>query len=188
MLKKIVVVSAVSLLFLSTGAFAAGPGRGPGHAPPPGAGMFGGPGPMLGGMPGPGTPGAGPGRLLPLLLRSADLTAEQKAEVRKILDSHRPAFRRLFTQLRQAHQALAERLFTDGDLRAGQLAPEVNRVADLRKRLMREGLDVVLEVRRLLTPEQRKKVARTRAKLEELRREMHEILGEPPLGDPPPGE
>ena len=183
MMKNTVILSALSLLVLATSASAADFHRSRRHAPPPGPMLLADAGPMRGGVPGPAMPGAGPGRLLPLLLRSADLTADQKSQVRKIVESHRPAFRRLFTQLHAAHQALADRLFSEDDLRAGQLAPEVNRIADLRKRLMREGLDVVLEIRRILTSEQRKKVARTRTRLEELRREMKEILGEPPPGE-----
>ncbi|RMD82386.1 MAG: periplasmic heavy metal sensor [Candidatus Dadabacteria bacterium] len=174
---KLAAILALSLSVATVAPAAAGDRPAPHKPGPP---LFGNPGAVAG--PAFGMPGAGPARLVPLLLRSARLTPEQRVKARKIIERHRPTLRRLFGELRKAHEALAKRIFSTEELRSGELAPEINRIEDLRGRLMREGIDVILEVRALLTPEQRARVASAHEKLESLRRQMRELLGEGPLG------
>lgn len=147
--------------------------------PRPGGG-FGGPGGhMRGGFGGGPGMGHGPGRMLPILLKHADLTPEQRGKVNEIMESHRPAFRRLFDQLHEAHEALGDRMFSKTEISDGDLDADINRVMDLRGQLMREGTEVMLEVRRILTAEQLEKVASTRKRLDEWRSEMRDLFGDP---------
>ena len=121
--------------------------------------------------------GGGPGRMLPVLLQSADLTEDQQRKVHEIMSSRQPNFRRLFGELHEAHEALGDRVFGDEKLADGDLDADMEKVMKLRGQLMREGTQVVLEVRRILTPEQLAKVESTRKRLEELRSEMRELFG-----------
>ena len=146
----------------------------------PGPHFAGGPGGhMRGGFGGGPGMGHGPGRMLPILLKHADLTPEQQGKVNKIMESHRPAFRRLFEQLHEAHEALGDRMFSKAEISDGDLDADINKVMDLRGELMREGTQVMLEVRRILTPEQLEKVASTRKRLDEWRSEMRDLFGDP---------
>jgi Spy/CpxP family protein refolding chaperone len=115
--------------------------------------------------------------MLRLLIHSAGLTDDQKAQVRQIVASHRPRFQALRAQLRTASQQLTDRLYAAGPLTGDDLAPLRQQVAQLRDQLGQEALQTALEVRAVLTPEQLAKVAQVRQRLQELRSEMRTLLG-----------
>ncbi len=122
--------------------------------------------------------GGGPSTLgLRLLIRSADLTDAQKAQVQQILASHRPRFQTLRSQLQATSQQLADRLYAPGPVTADDLAPLRQQIAQLRDLLGQEALQTALEVRAILTAEQLAKVAQARQRLQELRSEMRSLLG-----------
>ena len=120
--------------------------------------------------------GGGSGMMLPLLLRGIGLTAEQKAQVQKIVAGHHPTFRELSGQLRAAQEELASKLFAPGELQEGDLLPQLQRVAHLRNQLTQEGLKVVLEIRSVLTPEQLAKAERIKERMQALRTEMRSLF------------
>ncbi len=118
----------------------------------------------------------GPGMLLPLLLRGVGLTADQKAQVRAIMDTHRAIFPELFKQLRDAHKALAMQLLEAGEVKAEDLVPQLQHINQLRAQLLREGTQVMLEVRQVLKPEQLAKAAQLKARMQALYDEMHSLM------------
>ena len=122
----------------------------------------------------------GPGRgdagmLLPLLLRSANLTPEQDVKVREILAARRAASRTLVEQLRRAQEELADKLFAPGALKESDLQPQLQQIAQLREQLLREGTRVALEVRALLTPEQLSRAGQTKDRMRQLQEEMRQL-------------
>ena len=122
--------------------------------------------------------GDGPGMMFPMLFKKMDPTPEQEAQVRKIMDDHRGAFRTLFEQLQAAHEGMADKLFTLGEVKDEDLAPQVQRISDLRKQLMQEGLKVTLEMRGVLTPEQLAKAAELKKRMQALHAEMRGLFEE----------
>lgn len=126
--------------------------------------------------------GEGTEMMLPMLLRGADLTAEQKAQVGKIMAAHRPTFQSLSKQLRAAQEEMADKLLGPGEMRAEDLTPLAQRVAQLREQLAQEGIKVALEVRGMLTPDQLAKATQVRKRMRELRGEMRSLMGENPGG------
>jgi hypothetical protein len=96
----------------------------------------------------------GPGTLLPLLLKAVGLTAEQKHHIKEILAAHREPLQTLFSELQVANAAMTKRLLVPEEVTTEDLVPEIERITNIRKQLLREGLDTVLEVRAVLTPEQ----------------------------------
>jgi len=128
-----------------------------------------GPGGMMGG---------GPGMMLPLMLKGADLTAEQEKQVQEIMAAHRQTFRTLSSQLRAANDEMNNKLFAPGEVKADDLTPLVQKVSQLRQQLMQEGLKVALEVRGVLTPEQLGKAAQVKERMQALHTEMRGLLKE----------
>ena len=117
------------------------------------------------------------GQLLPVLLKELDLTPEQNQRVQQIIAAHREPLQSGFNQLQAANADLANKLIVPEEVRAEELAPQVARITELREQLLLEGLEAVLEVRSVLTPEQRVKAAQVKKKLQSLRQTASGLLG-----------
>lgn len=122
-----------------------------------------------------GMAGDGTGIALPLLLRAANLTPDQKAQVRQIMANHRVTLRELLNQLRAAQDQMANKLFSTGRLQEADLAPQVQQIAQLRNQLAEEGLRVVLEIRGVLTTEQLVKASQLKSQMQSLQSQMRSL-------------
>jgi Spy/CpxP family protein refolding chaperone len=123
-----------------------------------------------------GPPRGDAGLLLPLLLRSAELTPDQQTKVQEIVSAHRVTTRRIVEQLRQAQADLADKLFAPGALPEADLAAPLQQIAQLRAQLLQQSARVALEVRGLLTPEQLAKAAQVKDRMRTLETEMRQLL------------
>lgn len=124
-------------------------------------------------------PWAGGGRLmLPVLVKGVGLTDAQQGQVKQIVGAHQPQFRALVSQLRALQEQLADKLQSSDSLTAEGLAPLTQQMGQVREQLTREGLQVALEIRAVLTPEQLAKAGQIRRRLNALRGEMRSLLGE----------
>ncbi len=138
--------------------------------------------------------GDGLGKLLPFLLKGVGMTPEQNQRVGEIIAAHREKFQTLFSQLQAANQDLANKLIVPEEIKAEDLAPQVQRIIELREQLLLEGLYAVLEVRQVLTPEQRAKAVQLKEQIQTLRNTMGGVLGEkstrttPAEENPSPGD
>ena len=117
-----------------------------------------------------------PGMMLPLVLKGVDLTDDQEKQVREIMQAHRATFRTLFSELQAAQKDMADKLLAPGEVRAEDLTTQVQQVAQLRERLMQEGLTVALEVRGVLTPAQLAKAAELKDRMRALHTEMRGLF------------
>jgi Spy/CpxP family protein refolding chaperone len=115
-----------------------------------------------------------PGTMLRLLLKGIGLTPEQKGQVKGILVIHRGKLESLFQELQVANAALTNTLLDPGDIGGADVAPVAERVSQIREQLLHEGLTVVLQVRQVLTPEQRAKAAQLREQLRALQGALRE--------------
>ncbi len=123
--------------------------------------------------------GDGPGMLLPVVLKGVHLTTDQEGRVHQIMAAHRATFRTLFSQLRGTQEELADKLYGPGEVQATELTPQIERVNRLREQLLGEGIKIALEVREILTPEQRVKATHIKDRMRALRAEMRSLLTEP---------
>ena len=124
-----------------------------------------------------GMAGDGTGIALPLLLRGANLTSDQKAQVQQIMANHRATFRDLFSQLRATQDQMSDKLFSTGRVQEADLAPQAQQIANLRNQLADEGLRVVLAIRGVLTPEQLAKASQLKSQMESLHSQMRSLWG-----------
>jgi len=120
-----------------------------------------------------GVQSSSPGTMLRLLLKGIGLTPEQKSQVKDILVNHRGKLESLFQELQVANAALTNMLLDPNDIGVADVAPVAERVSQIREQLLREGITVVLQVRQVLTPEQRAKAAQLREQLRALQGALH---------------
>jgi Spy/CpxP family protein refolding chaperone len=114
---------------------------------------------------------------LPLLVKGVGLTEAQQAQVKQIVGAHQAQFRALLGQLRSGHEQLREKIYAPGPLQAEDVAPLVQQIGQLRGQLTQEALQVALEIRAVLTPEQLARAEEIQRKLKDLRSEMRSLLG-----------
>ncbi len=111
--------------------------------------------------------GDGPVLVIPVLLEFGDLTAEQSAQVRQIVEAERPKVQRLLGQVADANNKLTDALLAPAAVRARDAGALVERLAQLRLQFMQSELTTVLAIRKILTPEQFGKVT---AAMDEMKR------------------
>ncbi len=161
MTKCTIVAAALTLASVGAGSLAAQPIGGPPMGAPPMGGMM---------------HGDGPGMMLRMALKQADLTAEQQNQVRKIMEADHQTLRTLFTQLQTANNQLADKLFGPGAVQAADLTPQVQQITHLRQQLMEQGVKTALAIRAVLTPQQLAKVSQTKDRIEKLQAEMRSLF------------
>jgi Spy/CpxP family protein refolding chaperone len=122
-----------------------------------------------------GASGDGAGIALPLLIRGANLTADQQAQIRQIMANHRATFRDLLSQLRASQDQMANKLFSTARLQEADLAPYVQQISQLRNQLAEEGLRVVLQIRGVLTPEQLAKASQLKSQMDSLHSQIRSL-------------
>jgi len=140
----------------------------------PCAHAFGGPGgggPFMRGHGGPGGPGGPPFRLL-----VAQMSPNQRVQVRQILRAERVQMRQIMQALHDAHEELADKSLAPGALTAADLVPTTQKIAALHQQLLDQGVQVMLKIRALATPDQIAKAQSTKQKLDALRTEMKTLL------------
>ncbi len=140
--------------------------------------------PMMGGphmmMHGPGGP-----PFFMMLLKSANLTADQKTHVHQILGSDRAAMRAKFEQLHAIHEQIADKLLSTGQVSATDLTPLVQQAAAIQQQIDTQHLDTAIKIRALLTSDQLSKVAQTHQKLKGLFDQMRTLMGPPDAPETP---
>ena len=124
--------------------------------------------------------GEGAGMTLPLLLRGANLTADQKAQVQQITANHRATFQSLFSQLRAAQDQISAKLLSTGAVGESDLAPQMQQISSLRSQLAEEGLRVALEIRNILTPDQLASAAQFKTQMQSLQSQMRNLVAPKP--------
>ena len=114
--------------------------------------------------------------ILFMLLRGANLDAEQQTRLREIVAVHRGKSEQLIKQLRAAQDELLDRLLAPGPVQSDDLRPVRQRIAQLWDQLAHDRLATALEIRGLLTPEQLARAAQMKDRYRALRAEMRELF------------
>jgi hypothetical protein len=97
---------------------------------------------------GPGGPGGPPFRLL-----VAQMSSDQRVQVRQILRAERVQMRQIMKALHDAHEELADKSLAPGALTAADLAPTTQKIAALHQQLLDHGVQVMLKIRALASPD-----------------------------------
>jgi Spy/CpxP family protein refolding chaperone len=120
--------------------------------------------------------GWGSGLMLGVPLHTLNLNPDQQAQVKSILSTYRASARPIIQQLREAQGGLGDRLLAAGQLQAADLQSQLQQITQLRTQLLQLSAQATLDVRSILTPDQLSTAAQTKAKMKDLRSQMHQIL------------
>ena len=113
-----------------------------------------------------------------MMLRGLDLTAEQKAQVKEIMEASRINVEPLMTQLRDGHKKIAD-LGTDGKFDQATVEAAANEQAAVMAKLIVEKEKAKAQVFTILTDEQKAKAAEQRAKFGDRFKEGRPFGGKP---------
>jgi Spy/CpxP family protein refolding chaperone len=128
----------------------------------------------------------------PMFLRAARLTPDQRKQVDNILSENRETFHKLFKQMHQTREEMANKLLSPGNVTAKDLEPETQKLDQLHQQMMANSVKVALEIRAVLKPDQIQRVAEFHQKMKNLHEQMHDLMKQmgPDEGPmpPPPAE
>ena len=110
--------------------------------------------------------GDGPGMLIPLVLQSAGLDAEQSSDAAALVEAEGSAIRERLKQIALLDVELTRRIFAGGrPPTQADLAPILKRIAALRQEIADREVAILVRVRGGLKPEQRAAVTAMRGQL-----------------------
>ena len=96
----------------------------------------------------------GPGMLIPVIVKTAELTDEQDAAVTKLMEKENAPILKLLKALQRASVELAEKTFEAESPRPTETAPLLRRISEIRGQLMQREMATLLRIRAVLKPEQ----------------------------------
>ena len=118
---------------------------------------------------------AGRGGMLLRLLYKVGLTDDQKVQVKQILADHRENLQSLRSQLQTKREQTVDMLLGADTPTMDTLLPFAQDVNGLQAQIAQEWLQVLLEVRAILTADQRTKAAGLKDQLRTLHHEMRSL-------------
>ncbi len=118
------------------------------------------------------------------VLRSVQLSADQKSQVHQIMRSARTQDAPQLAQLQALHQQIEATLLSAGTVTAAQIAPLQQQVETLRQQLDASHIQTALAIRAVMTSAQLATASSTQAKLASLHQQEHAILTSSPVASP----
>ncbi len=113
-----------------------------------------------------------------LLIRAAQLTPDQKTQVRTIMQASASTYKNIFSQLRPLRQNVNSQLFSTGNADPSLLS----QISSLQNQLAQQRLSVFQQIWQLLTPAQQSQVATVYAQFQAANAQKQGIwqsLGQP---------
>ena len=127
---------------------------------------------------GPGLLGMEHGHLM-MLMKTAQLTDDQKLQAKQIMKDGHLQSRPLVQQIRALHAQLSDKLVGTAAVQLADLAPLRQKLRDLQVQLDDQALTSLIKIRALLRPDQLQRMSDTHAKVEALHQQMEALLGPP---------
>lgn len=112
-----------------------------------------------------------------MLLRSANLSSAQHAQVRQILKGEQDQMKSVYAGFHAVHEQIAEKLFTPGGLTAADLAPLEQKATRYQQQIDRNMVETALAIRNVLTPEQLSRLSQVHQQLQNLHQQIRNLMG-----------
>jgi Spy/CpxP family protein refolding chaperone len=114
---------------------------------------------------------------LMMLLRNASLTSTQQDQVHQLMTAHRAQVEPLLEKLHTLHEQIADKLLgTDATVTAQDLAPLRSQATQIQEQIDSSDLDTALQIRGLLTADQRSHLASVHRQVKSLRDQLDALL------------
>lgn len=118
------------------------------------------------------------GMLSPRLLNALNLTPDQATKIEASKKAFREAQKAYLNELAPIRKEVADRLFGANPATEVDVARQITKIADLREKILREGVRIALDVRQVLRPDQLVKAASIRQHLLEIQDEVRGLFNE----------
>src|SRR5947209_3083191 len=112
-----------------------------------------------------------------MLLRTANLTPSQHAQVREILKAEKAQMKAVYQGFHAVHEQLAAKLLGNGSLTAADLAPLEQKALRYQQQIDKDMIDTALAIRGVLTPEQIARLAQLHQQLQNLHAQLRNLMG-----------
>jgi len=122
-----------------------------------------------------------------MLLRTANLSADQQAQVQKIIESNRAKVEPLFKQLHSIREQIADKLLTSGTVDQSGLEALQKQAAQIHDQIGSSMLSTAIAVRGVLTADQLNRLADVHAKLKSIHEQIKTLLNADGSEDGPGG-
>jgi Spy/CpxP family protein refolding chaperone len=119
-------------------------------------------------------------RFILRLFSKVGLTDDQKAQMKAVIAKHRQNFHDFRQQLHAMRDELTDKLLNSDPLSTTDLQTFVDQGAKLHEQLLQEGINTLVEMRALLTPDQLALASRMKDQLRTLHTQMQNVLGGQP--------
>jgi Spy/CpxP family protein refolding chaperone len=117
-----------------------------------------------------------------MLLRSANLSPGQRAQIHQIFRSNAQSLHTLRQQAQAIHEQLANKFFASGPLSASDLKPLIEQQAQLKEQMDEDMLNEAVSIRSVLTAQQLGKLAQVHQQLQQLHSQIQSLMG-PAVGE-----
>ena len=111
-----------------------------------------------------------------MLLRNANLTDAQKAQLRQIVSSRRASRKTQWQQLHAAKEQLVAKYVSSGPVSASDLSAQLQEITQTKDQMAQEDLQDAIAIRNLLTPAQLQQMSQTKSKLDQIHAEMKSLF------------
>jgi Spy/CpxP family protein refolding chaperone len=112
-----------------------------------------------------------------MLLRSANLTPSQHAQVRQILKDEKAQMQSVSDGFHAVHEQIAAKLLGNGPLTAADLVPLEQKAVRYQQQIDRDMIDTALAIRNVLTAEQIARLAQVHQQLQSLHAQLRNLMG-----------
>ena len=112
-----------------------------------------------------------------MLLHSANLTPEQRAQVGQILRAQHAQMTAMHQQLQALHEKIADKILSAGTVTSADLKPLVDQASRIEAKLNENMADTAVAIRNLLTADQVKHLAEVHGKLRAIHSQVQSLMG-----------
>jgi Spy/CpxP family protein refolding chaperone len=112
-----------------------------------------------------------------MLLKSANLTPEQRSQVELVLRSNRTQMEAMHQQLQALHEKISDKILSPGTVTSADLKPLVDQASRIEAKVNQNMAETAIAIRNVLTPDQVKRLAELHTKLHSLHSQIQDLMG-----------